>query len=307
MSQSKLHLTILIVLGVASITLSVASIFLQKWRVGSSSKFLYPSSTTSTDSNKGFDQRYYGLINVIGVRSQSWGVLSSNACERWQLYNATNALFDTAPVCDSSLDTTACSTKFSTHIESRCTLYGRITIMTWVTIAAICLSQLLNIFVVISLLLTSFATWKHYLAAAMFLAALFTTASTVLWIVFTHIWFKKLGESATYPFPKIGIAGYLGIASAAILIVTAVYITTLSFTVSRDDAEFKKRGLLEDLLKGGVTQSDEQAPTDQGRPGVFSGLFGQKAAEPQPEAQGLFNQPAEPMQGIRKSPSQATV
>ena len=315
MSQSKIHLSILIALGIASVGLSVVSVFFQSWRVGGSSKLLYPNTTDSVVTTKGFDSRYYGLVNVVGVRSQSWGVLSSNACDRWQLYNATNSLFDTAPVCESAIDTAACSTKFSTHLESRCKVYGRITVITWITMAAICLSQLLNIFVVISLLLTSFATWKHYLAAAMCLAAFFTSAVTVGWILLTRLWFKTLAESGTYPYPTVGLAGYLAIASAGVLIFTAVYITALSFTVSRDDPDFKKRGLLEDLLKRGVSTSNSEEPSgqegaDQDKPGMFSGLFGKSEADgaQQPaESQGLFNQPAEPMQGIRKSASKASV
>ena len=240
---------------VVAVSLGVLSIFLQSWREGRDSSFLFGAAANTTGS-LGFSTRHYGLLGVVGNREQSWASLANSACDRFKLYNNTAHLDRVAPMCGSSGNPDACSAGFLNHLEVRCSVYNDLTILAWATLSLVIIGLALAFGSLSSIIFTSLATWKRYIVAGLSLSGLFLVGSSSGWMLFSTFYFHKLADSATYPFPALSVGFYFCLAAGIVSFAAAAHLALLAQTVTPQVEErVGKRGLADFV--------EQRVPVDQ--------------------------------------------
>lgn len=209
---------------IVSMTFQTGSVFFSDWRVGAGDLYMFPPKVS-----QGFSSRLYGLIYVEGLRQMTWAELATNTCDRWGLYVNTKALYPIAPVCSDTPDAILCTELFEEHLRLRCSNYSSITLLNWITLGLIFLSAILTALTAISMLLVPLGAWKRYILAALFSASAISIPLILTWTVLTHIWFKQLGDSATYPLPHIGVGGWVAVGGSIALAVATLIFWRLTF------------------------------------------------------------------------------
>lgn len=206
------------VLLLVSMTCQTGSVFFQDWREGAGDTFMFPPNVTL-----GFSTRLYGLIYVEGLRQMTWAELSTNTCDRWGMYINTKPLFPTAPACMSNtVDPATCTSDFENHLRLRCSNYSAITLLNWITIGLLSLTSLLTAMTAILMLLVPLGNWKRYILAALFAASIIAFPMLIAWGSLTYYFFKQLSDSATYPFPTIGLGGWIALAGVVTLVLATL-------------------------------------------------------------------------------------
>ena len=248
--QSKLmgltrfqNLIILAVLCLITVGCEIASIFLP-YRTSIGSSFMYPAK-----SGRGFPTRKYGLFYVQGARIQSWATLANSACDRYDLYSSTDSLFDSAPVCSDSSDPETCSHDFLTHLESRCVVYNYLAITSFVSQIVLGAALLLSLWVLVTLSIASLAEWRRYLIAGQCVATVCAIATPIVWLILSGIWFRRLAETATDPFPKIGLGMIFGLVGSGASAFVALYLVLLGGIVTRESEKNIGRGGIAEFAK----------------------------------------------------------
>ena len=273
--------------------------FIFPWRASIGDGFMYPAVPSGiTPSVAGgpissnssavpptmtpFMSKSYGLFYVTGATKQSWNGLAGSVCERWHLYSETSAFLSAAPMCGNSVDQASCSKAFTTHLSARCTLYNRIALFSWVTVAIIGAGMLLGAWAFVTLLFASLAEWRRFLMAAVFLSGILSLLATGGWIFMSGQSFFALGLTATFPFPILSIGAFAAITGSAALILGALYLTLLASIVTRHTERRTGKGGLAEiaLLKSkGVKleESDDEGPAPQAATGGVGAFFGMPA------------------------------
>jgi hypothetical protein len=204
----------------ATIALSMASIFMGNWLQGGSSAFMYPDNIT-----QGFTTRQYGLIYVEGLRKLTWAELATSTCDRWGMYIHTKSLYPVAPVCNASpVDKAKCTTLFEDHLRQRCDSYSAVTLVSWITAGLTSMSVVLVAITAIAMLLVSLGTWKRFVLAALGASAIISFPILLAYLGVAYVYFHKLSTTATYPMPTLGLGYYMALGgSIALMLATFLF------------------------------------------------------------------------------------
>ena len=241
-----------------SLALGGVSIFLQNWREGRDSSFLFGVAANSTGS-LGFETRQYGLLRVVGNREQSWSSLANAACDRYKLYNNTAQLEVYAPMCATSSTPEVCTSGFASHLRTRCDAYNDLTIISWATLAVVILALTLGFGALSSVAFTSLVRWKRYIIAALCLSGVFSTGSALVWAAISSSHFNDLKNNATFPFPHLSLAYYFCVGSGSLALVAAAHLGLLAAGVTPEQERLVGEHGLADFVEKGQTAIQEEA------------------------------------------------
>ena len=209
---------------IASMTLTMTSIFLPDWRIGPASHFFYPSGTT-----QGFDARHYGLIYVEGNRKMTWAELATSTCDRWGMYIHTKPLFPIASACQNSpVNKTMCTAVFEDHLMNRCNAYSTMTLVNWITAGLMSLSTILCSITAIAMLLIPLGTWKRFVLASLCSASVISFPMILAWMITTFVEFHSLTSTATFPPASLGLGFWIALGGTLCLLVATFSFWRLS-------------------------------------------------------------------------------
>lgn len=204
--------------------LVAASTFLARWRVDE-------VGTAEMDKywyNQGFETKTYGLLRLQGAMVQSWSTVVTSLCQYrnyGQVMGGIQSLIEMVKNKDWDLSgckgSEQCAGGFITSIQVRCQEYEKM----WQV------STTVMVFNFVAVVLTGFAAMLSLLtdrrktgglAFGMFLfAGAMVTAANAAWALVTDGSFKRIMETAWYPYPTLGIAYFVNLYGGVVILAAA--------------------------------------------------------------------------------------
>lgn len=247
--------------------------------------------------SESFDTKTYGVLTVKGSNSQSWNTLTRTTCEYMNaaavgaLATAFLQLVKTkanGATCTGGAE--SCLEGFSTHMTTRCEQYQKISTLNTALLAVTLVGILMGVAGIVLSCVGSRKKLGGIGFGLLIFPAVLLVILNISWLFVTDEAFTKLGTTAWYPYPSIGIGYYLHLeGSLLLLIASGVFGWLVLPEVNKYDSVQetldKKRWQLNDLKLFGRRADNEaqylvsapQMPQSQ-----FNGQMPAYMMQPQP-------------------------
>eukprot|EP00928_Gymnodinium_smaydae_P088373 TRINITY_DN72471_c0_g1_i1.p1 TRINITY_DN72471_c0_g1~~TRINITY_DN72471_c0_g1_i1.p1 ORF type:complete len:548 (-),score=87.31 TRINITY_DN72471_c0_g1_i1:292-1827(-) len=173
----------------------------------------------------GFKSRHYGVLQVKGMSSQSWGTLSNNVCHHRNvqaLKSAGTALWALGTgdflKCASGQK---CGAGVTAHLAVRCTAYQSMQRISNALLGITFFCVLMGIAGSLAILLMKKQTAGGIVFGLFACSGLLSLSLNIAWAVTTDSAFKSLAQTAWYPYPSLAAAYYLNLTGGLLILIAA--------------------------------------------------------------------------------------
>lgn len=212
--------------------LSMISCFIDRWRIDVQGMNNWEPVMGAALSKYGnsFKSRTYGLMNVKGNIRNSWKAQAQGACS----YRDMNAIYSAGAsiatmikagsisACKDS-KTDGCSSGPTVHLSVRCEEYGNMSSAGSLTLAF----TLIGIFLILGTLLAGMQCNKARVGGVIFgcqlLGSFLIVIFNIVWAVRSDGAFRRIMDSAWYPYPTLGVAYYLHLFGGLFTLVASIF------------------------------------------------------------------------------------
>mmetsp|Transcript_18113 Transcript_18113/g.43494 ORF Transcript_18113/g.43494 Transcript_18113/m.43494 type:complete len:302 (-) Transcript_18113:63-968(-) len=270
-------------LCVAGAFFQLGSVMVDSWREGT-------GNTEFPGSNWGqsFDTKGYGLLYTSGGSYRlTWSQVARNTCERassiYRMGAASTILsaIGSGNDCDdTNTMSEQCDKGFVFHMWERCRAYTAMSSANTGLLAASLMGIITMMIIGILCLIANIQKLASIIAVILMILNVMSIAVLVIYAVITDIWFHRLGESATYPYPPLSWGFYVYAFGALLLTVGDIMFGYVNYALLPFDwaAWYKKKEDKKKRRKG--VQSKKQAMAAQAAP-MAQGYPAQQGYAPQ--------------------------
>lgn len=279
------------------LTLIAASCFTPRWRVDDygtqplEDKWIFA----------GFTSKTYGLLQIIGASTQSWRIVAQTTCdymtyaaitsgvsiivsagESWSSADSATEAYDgTSDAITNTID----SLGFMGHMQVRCDEYTKMSTTSSIVLSFSALIVIMSTMALMFSVMSKRRKTGGIIFGVNIVGGVFGLCCNIAWAVTTDVAFKRIGESAWYPYPSLGIGYYMHLwGSLSVICATCLYGVlvipqTLAYDAVQEKIDKKEEKLArlrnaaeqEEMMINAMQQQPQQfgAPMQQQQPQYF--------------------------------------